>query len=188
MAKKVFGFDSIEIADANRALSKALIINKMFRDEIYYDCAQRAFKIARDVYRNNSAKLIAYKISLSLALQWKSVNTNIIEIKKVNINDAFNLAQQALETCMNVFGESNLSTAKIYRLIGSIFYYMERDSDSENSNRLSLDLFKACLPPDDLHYLIAKSSYGIFLRMIGKIDDALNILLEVVNAMSNNLI
>jgi len=76
--------------------------------------------------------LIAYKISLSLALQWKSVNSNIIEIKKVNINDAFNLAEQALESCIYIFGENNLTTAKVYRLIGSIFYYMER---------LFLDLF-----------------------------------------------
>lgn len=98
----------------------------MFRDEIYYEYAQKAFKIAKEIFKPNSPKLIAYKVSLSLALQWKSVNTNVFEIKKVNINDAFNLAQQALEACVNVFGENNLSTAKIYRLIGSIFYYMER--------------------------------------------------------------
>jgi hypothetical protein len=125
-AKNVYGYDSIEVADASRALSKALIINKSFENEFYYECAQRAFKIAKEIFINNNAKLIAYKISYSLALQWKSVNSNIIEIKKVNINDAFNLAQQALESCVNVFGEKNIATAKIYRLIGSIFYYMER--------------------------------------------------------------
>jgi len=81
---------------------------------------------SKEIFINSNAKLIAYKISYSLALQWKSVNSNIIEIKKVNINDAFNLAQQALESCVNVFGEKNIATAKIYRLIGSIFYYMER--------------------------------------------------------------
>jgi len=47
-----------------------------------------------------------------------------------------------------------------------------------------LDIFKNCLDPNDLHYLIAKSSYGIFLKMIGKIDEALNILLEVVDKLS----
>ncbi len=125
-AKNVYGYDSIEVADASRALSKALIINKSFENEFYYECAQRAFKIAKEIFINSNAKLIAYKISYSLALQWKSVNSNIIEIKKVNINDAFNLAQQALESCVNVFGEKNIATAKIYRLIGSIFYYMER--------------------------------------------------------------
>ena len=167
-AKTVYGYDSIEVADANRALSKALIINKSFDDEAYYTCAQKAFKIAKEIFSPNSPKLIVYKISLSLALQWKSVNSNIIEIKKVNINDAFNLAQEALESCVNVFGENNLSTAKVYRLIGSVFYYMERDSDSENSNKISLEIFKICLAPDELHFLIAKSSYGIFLKMIGK--------------------
>ena len=120
------GYDSIEVADANRALSKALIINKAFHEEAYYECAQRAFKIAKEIYKINSPKMIAYKISLSLALQWKSVNSNIIEIKKVNINDAFNLAEQALESCIYIFSENNITTAKIYRLIGSIFYYMER--------------------------------------------------------------
>ena len=63
---------------------------------------------------------------VGLALQWKSINSNIIEIKKVNINDAYNLSVKALNSCITVFGEKNIQTAKIYRLVGSILYYMER--------------------------------------------------------------
>ncbi len=60
------------------------------------------------------------------ALQWRSINSNIIEIRRVNLNDAYNLCYESLKTCLNIFGENNFTSAKIYRLLGSLFYYMER--------------------------------------------------------------
>lgn len=126
LAQNVFGYDSIDVADAFRSMSKALIINKIFDQDRYYEYAQKAYKIAIEHHGVDSPKLISYQLSLSLALQWKSINSNIIEIKKVNINDAYTLSMKALNSCITVFGEKNIQTAKIYRLVGSILYYMER--------------------------------------------------------------
>lgn len=64
-----------------------------------------------------------------------------------------------------------------------------RDPDSAEYNLKSVQILKQCLSSDDLHYLVSKSNYGIFLKMIGKINDAISVLLEVVNKMSKfNLI
>ena len=135
------------IADTYRVLSKALILNKFFKDDLYYEYVLKALKIAKDYYSPDSPKLIPYQISLSTfkdffskiffnfilnsqlkvsALQWKSINAEAVEIKKVNINEAYNRAVQVLKISVDIFGEKNLATAKIYRLIGSILYYMER--------------------------------------------------------------
>jgi len=64
LAKNVFGYDSIDVADAYRSLSKALIINKIFDYDRYYEYAQRAHKIATDHHGKDSPKLICYQLSL----------------------------------------------------------------------------------------------------------------------------
>ncbi len=183
LARKVFGYDSLELADAYRSLSKALIINKIFNGD-YYELAAKAHKIAIDHFSLDDPKLIAYQLSLALALQWKSINSNVIEIKKVNINDSYNLCKRALEVSLQLFDEKNIQVAKIYRLISSVLYYMERDADSAEYNLKSVQIFKDCLSGEDLHYLVSKSNYGIFLKMIGKVNEAISVLLEVVNKMS----
>ncbi len=168
-------------------MSKALIINKIFDGE-YYELAVKAHKIAIDHFSLDDPKLIAYQLSLALALQWKSINSNIIEIKKVNINDSYNLCKRALEVTLRLFDEKNIQVAKIYRLMSSVLYYMERDSDSAEYNLKSVQILKDILSDEDLHYLVSKSNYGIFLKMIGNINEAISVLLEVVNKMSESFL
>jgi len=64
LAKRVYGFDAVPVADAYKFLSKALTSNKCFKDNLYYEYAQRAFKIAIENYPSQSPKLIGYQISL----------------------------------------------------------------------------------------------------------------------------
>ncbi len=63
MAKTVYGYDSIDVADAYRSFSKALIINKLFDNDIYYEYAHRALKIAIDHFSPESPKLVGYQLS-----------------------------------------------------------------------------------------------------------------------------
>jgi hypothetical protein len=60
----VYGYDSIDVADIYRSLSKALIVNKLFENDYYYDCAQKAFKIAIEHFSKDSKKLVGYQLSL----------------------------------------------------------------------------------------------------------------------------
>lgn len=48
------------------------------------------------------------------------------ETKQSYLTEAYNLAVDTLKTCMNLLGQSNVYSAKIYRFIGSLLYYMER--------------------------------------------------------------
>jgi hypothetical protein len=65
MAKKVYGFDSIAVADAYKACSKAYTLNKAFSSPHFFDFAQKANKIATEFYPTNSPKLISYEICFS---------------------------------------------------------------------------------------------------------------------------
>ena len=64
LAKRVFGFDSIQVAEAYRNLSKAFTINKIFKEGVYYEYAFKAFKIASKYYPTNSPKLIPFQLNL----------------------------------------------------------------------------------------------------------------------------
>ena len=64
LAKKVYGFDAIAVADAYKVLSKALTINKVFNNGLYFEYAQKSMKIASEFYSTNNPKLIVYEISL----------------------------------------------------------------------------------------------------------------------------
>jgi hypothetical protein len=60
------------------------------------------------------------------ALQWKSIYAGDQE-KSMNIkNDAYNLCIQTIKLCINVYGQESIATARIYRMLGSLLYYLER--------------------------------------------------------------
>ncbi len=60
-----------------------------------------------------------------------------------------------------------------------------RDDESERIHKKSLEILGKILTPNDLHYLLAKSTLGVFYKMTGQIEEATKILLEVVNELSN---
>lgn len=64
LAKKVFGFDSLMIADAHKSLSKALMASKQFENDLYYEHASEAYKIASVYYSTDSPKLMSYQMAL----------------------------------------------------------------------------------------------------------------------------
>lgn len=64
LAKKVYGYDSMAVAEAYKACSKAFIINKQFQDNLFYDYASKALKIATEHYSLKSVKLIPFQMSL----------------------------------------------------------------------------------------------------------------------------
>ncbi len=64
LAKKIYGYNSLAVADAYKVCSKALIINKHFQDNRFYDYASKALKIATEHYSSKSIKLIPFQMSL----------------------------------------------------------------------------------------------------------------------------
>lgn len=185
MSKRVFGFESVLVADAYKVSSKALTTNKIFDNSIYHDHAQKALKIASEFYSTtNNPKLIGYEVCLVSALQWKSINAQQLEVKKMFLNDAYNLCIQTIKLCLNIYGQENTTTAKLYRMLGSLLYYMQRDAESEEIHKFSLDLMETLFSSNSLHFLLAKSTLGVFYKLIGQVNDAIVVFLEVVEKLS----
>ncbi len=59
-----------------------------------------------------------------------------------------------------------------------------RDEDSEATHKKTLHILENILSNSDLFYLMAKSTLGIFYKMIGRTADAISVLLEVINSLS----
>lgn len=65
---------------------------------------------------------------------------------------------------------------------------LNRDTDSEKIHKKSVEILEALLPTNNFHCLLAKSTLGVFYKMIGSIDDAISCLLDVINYLSMRLI
>ena len=77
LAKKVFGCNCLPLSDAYRSLSKALIVNKYFKEDIYFEYAQKSLKIANEMLNlerdgkdttggNSNPRLIPFKLAFGL--------------------------------------------------------------------------------------------------------------------------
>ncbi len=77
LAKKVYAFDSIAVADAYKLCSKALTINKLFSSTQYFEYAQKALKIASEFYASNNPKLMNYEICFgNESIKWHIQHTS----------------------------------------------------------------------------------------------------------------
>ena len=52
-------------------------------------------------------------------------------------------------------------------------------------HKKSLNILESTLAKStkDLHFLLAKSTLGVFYKMVGQIDEAIKVLVEVVNSL-----
>ncbi|CAF0994687.1 unnamed protein product [Brachionus calyciflorus] len=184
MTKKVYACETVQVADAFKCLSKAYALNKNFKDNLYYEYAQKCLKIAQEYFTQDSPRLVPFQACLVSALQWRSIYAEEIEIKRVNLNDAYNLCFNLIQVNTKVYGEMSIQSAKYYRLFGSILYYMERDMDSEKIHKKSLEILENLVPKSNFHYLLSLSTLGVFYKMIGNLNDSIAVLLEVTNELN----
>jgi hypothetical protein len=126
LAKKILGFDSIPLSEACRSISKALMINKIFKNDAYLNYAQQALDIASYYYlQKNETKIIIYQLNLASALQWKSLSDH------GSAKATFLLFKQAISLCLDAhsiarssYNELNIIFARINRLMGSLLFFM----------------------------------------------------------------
>jgi len=52
------------VAEAYKVCSKSFIINKQFQDNLFYDYASKALKIATEHFPPKSVKLVPFQMSL----------------------------------------------------------------------------------------------------------------------------
>lgn len=48
-----------------------------------------------------------------------------------------------------------------------------------------MDILEHIISTDNLHYLLAKSTLGVFYKMIGQLNEGIAVLLDVANSLSN---
>lgn len=64
-----------------------------------------------------------------LALQTKAISEEMAENEEMNqlyLSQAHDLCALSLECCVSVYGPNNFSTAKLYRVLGTLLYYMQK--------------------------------------------------------------
>lgn len=126
----VYGYESLPIAHAHRALSRSLITlasvtysrrqgNEKEQDSMestYLHHAHEAFRIAQDWFGvEDRIRLFPFKMTLAHALQAR-VSSNIEENKDIYYDDAMEHLDDCLTIAREIFGAMSFKVAQVHRL------------------------------------------------------------------------
>ncbi len=126
----VYGYESLAVAHAHRALSRILIaLNSItyhrntdedsddkMTDAAYLHHAYEAHRIAQDWFGvEDRVRLLPFKMSLAHALQAR-VSANIEENKESYFNDSMELLNECLTIAQEIFGTMSFKVAQVHRL------------------------------------------------------------------------
>lgn len=131
----MYGYESLAVAHAHRALSKSLITlasitssRRNSRDNVhdssstdgaqnaYLHHAHEAFRIAQDWFGvEDRVRLFPFKMSLAHALQAR-VSASGSDSKDMLFHDAMELLDDCLAVAQEIFGTMSFKVAQVHRL------------------------------------------------------------------------
>ncbi|GFR66122.1 amyloid protein-binding protein 2 [Elysia marginata] len=166
-AKQTYGCESIQVASAHRALSKALMCTHKMETDDYYTHAMDAVRIARAVLGQHAPRLHVYLHTLASALQWKALHCPK-EVHDSTLRWAEAEAKQALSLVSATFGEISLKSAHMLLLLGQIYSKMNRLDAAERHMIQAVDYLKLCQPPSSHYLLLGMANLATFYKIILK--------------------
>ncbi|XP_052776013.1 uncharacterized protein LOC128213938 isoform X2 [Mya arenaria] len=189
-AKKIYCCDTIELALAHRATSKALMVVQKFDTEKYFYHAYEGLRIAKRILTEDHPMLYLFLHTSASALQWKAFHANK-ETQDTTLQLAEAEARKALELVLTHYGEVSLRTAQVYSLLGQVYSKMDRDTKpdstkhplqlAEDMMQTSVALMKLCQPSTSYFRLLAAATLGTFYKITEKPKECIMILQHVVD-------
>ncbi|GFN93233.1 amyloid protein-binding protein 2 [Plakobranchus ocellatus] len=167
VAEKTYGCESIQVASAHRALSKAYMCMHKLDTDDYYSHAIEAVRIARAVLGQHSPCLHLYLHTLASALQWKALHCPK-EVHDATLRWAEAEAKQALSLVSTTFGEISLKSSQMLLLLGQIYSKMNRLDAAECHMIQAVDYLKLCQPPSSHYLLLGMANLGTFYKIVLK--------------------
>ncbi|KAL3868968.1 hypothetical protein ACJMK2_041713 [Sinanodonta woodiana] len=178
-AKKIYACETLQLAFAHRALSKAHLVLQKFDDEKYFFHAKEALRIARTCLTESHPLLYLFLHTSASALQWKALHSSK-EVQDTTLRYAETDAHQALILVSAHYGELSLRGAQMYSLLGQIYSKMDRLEEAEDHMMNSLIFMKLCQPENSYFRLLAAATLGTFYKIVQKPKDAVAILKNVL--------
>lgn len=179
-AKKTYCCDTIELAFAHRAASKALMVLQKFDTEKYFYHSYEALRIAKRILTEDHPMLYLFLHTSASALQWKAFHANK-ETQDATLRLAETEARKALELVIQHYGEVSLRTAQVYALLGQVYSKMDRLQLAEDMMQTSVALMKLCQPSNSYFRLLAAATLGTFYKITEKPKECIMILKNVVD-------
>ncbi|XP_052277538.1 uncharacterized protein LOC127876389 isoform X2 [Dreissena polymorpha] len=193
-AKKIYCCDTIELAFAHRAASKALMVCQRFDTEKYYYHAYEGLRIARRILTEDHPMLYLFLHTSASALQWKAFHASK-ESQDRTLALAEGEARKALELVIQHYGEVSLRTAQVYSLLGQVYSKMDRNTMpelakhplqvAEDMLQTSVALMKLCQPSTSYFRLLAAATLGTFYKITEKPKECIMILRVVVDSIDS---
>ncbi|XP_053395005.1 amyloid protein-binding protein 2-like isoform X3 [Mercenaria mercenaria] len=183
-AKKIYCCDTIELAFAHRAVSKALMVLQKFDTEKYFYHSFEALRIAKKILTEDHPMLYLFLHTSASALQWKAFHANK-ETQDATLRMAEAEARKALELVIQHYGEVSLRTAQVYALLGQVYSKMDRLQLAEDMMQTSVALMKLCQSSNSYFRLLAAATLGTFYKITEKPKECIMILKNVVDNVAS---
>ncbi|XP_071118973.1 uncharacterized protein [Haliotis cracherodii] len=192
IAMRIYSCETIQIALAHRAVSRALMATQRFDTDDFYFHSMEAIRIARSQLPQGHPMLQMFLITFASALQWKSLNCSKDE-QDSTLRWAEAEAKQALVIVSTNYGEISLRSAQVYSLLGQIYSKMNSHPDldadlldeAEKHLELSMSYMRLCQSPGSNYLLLAMATLATFYKIVNKPTQAVPLLQQVIAAVES---
>uniref|UniRef100_A0A0B7A282 CARD domain-containing protein n=1 Tax=Arion vulgaris TaxID=1028688 RepID=A0A0B7A282_9EUPU len=179
-AEKTYGCESIQVAQAHRAISKALMCMHMLDTDDYYTHALEAVRISQAVLDQHSPLLHYFLYTFANALQLKSLRCQQ-EVFDATLRWAEMEAKKALALVTELFGEISLKSGQILLLLGQIYSKMNKINIAEKCLKQAVDYMKLCQPSSSYYLLQGMANLANFYTIVLKPDLAVPLFQFIVD-------
>ncbi|XP_005092160.2 uncharacterized protein LOC101850538 [Aplysia californica] len=174
-AEKTYGCESLQVAYAHRAISKARMCMHMMDTDDYYRHAVEAVRIARACLGQRVPQLHVFLHTMASALQWKALHCPK-EVHDSTLRWAEGEAKLAYSLVTETFGEISLKSAQMLLLLGQIYSKMNQHPEIKEdlldvaARHLTqaVDYLKLCQPASSNYLLLGMATLGTFYKIVMK--------------------
>ncbi|XP_067661147.1 uncharacterized protein [Haliotis asinina] len=187
VAMRIYSCETIQMALAHRAVSRALMVTQKFDTDDFYNHSMEAVRIARSQLPQGHPMLHMFLCTFASALQWKSLNCPKDE-QDSTLRWAEAEAKQALVIVSTSYGEISLRSAQVYSLLGQIYSKMNSHPDldadlldeAEKQLEQSVSYMRLCQTKDSNYLLLAMATLATFYKIVNKPTKAVPLLQQVI--------
>ncbi|XP_064624771.1 amyloid protein-binding protein 2-like [Lineus longissimus] len=179
-AETIYGCDTILLAMAHLALSKALMAANNLSDDLYLAHAHKAQRTAMNCVPCLHPILSIFSENIARCLLIKSQSCGEDHKEGVLIF-AESEAMIALKTFRHHYGDISWRTGQTMQLYAEVLTKMEKLEDAEDFYQQVVEIYKLCLTHNSHFTLLAKAKLGQFYKQTERPVKAVELLKQVIS-------
>ncbi|XP_067935551.1 amyloid protein-binding protein 2-like [Watersipora subatra] len=139
IANKLYGYESLHVAQAYAGHADALLAASNYDQLLFFDLAEKAYKVAADSYSPNHPLLIPYTQTLVKSLLCRARLTRSAKERQELLVWVEKEIRKLLRLCELHYGDVSQQTASAHLLEAEVFLAQDRGKDAEACFNMALN-------------------------------------------------